>query len=87
MSRWPNLSCAEVKRALKALGFSPAKRAGTSHEQWIKRDGQQFHKVTVDCPKEPFTLDLADSMAKQAGITRRELYRAADKKRKWHWIW
>ncbi len=87
MSRWPPLTCPEVKRALKVLGFKPAPRAGTSHEQWEKRDVGRLYKVTLDCPKAPFSLDLIDSMAVQAGTNRRGLYRAADRRRKWDWLW
>lgn len=87
MTRWPPLTCADVKRALKALGFSPTPRKGTSHEQWERRDAQRLYKVTVDCPKAPFSLDLIDSMAKQAGVSRGDLYRAADKQQKWRWLW
>lgn len=87
MSRWPPLDCTDIKRALKELDFVPAPRTGTSHEQWVRRDAQRLYKVTVDCPKAPFSLDLIDSMAKQAGVSRRDLYRAADKRQKWRWLW
>lgn len=86
MSRVPPLTCDEVKHALTQLGFSPAPRQGGSHEQWLKTtDGRRF-KVTVDCPKAPFSPPLIASMAHQAGITVADLYRAADKKRKWSWL-
>jgi len=87
MSRWPPLECSDVKKALKRLGFEPRPQKGTSHEQWVKRDGGRLFKVTVDCPKSPFSLTLVDSMAAQAGISRRQLYQAADKKKKWTWLW
>jgi predicted RNA binding protein YcfA (HicA-like mRNA interferase family) len=85
--RWPPLTCADVKRALTALGFSPEPGRGTSHEQWSRVENDRKLKVTVDCPKAPFCLDLIDSMASQAGVSRAELYRKADKKKKWHWLW
>ena len=87
MTRWPPLTCAEVKSALKRLGFSPRSSKATSHEQWERRDAQRLYKVTVDCPKAPFSLDLIDSMAKQVGVSRGDLYRAADKRQKWRWLW
>ncbi|MFP4246192.1 MAG: type II toxin-antitoxin system HicA family toxin [Halochromatium sp.] len=71
MSRWPPLTCHEVKRALKALGFQPIPSRGTSHQQWERRTEGRLYKVTVDCPKAPFSLDLIDSMARQAGTTRK----------------
>lgn len=49
----PPLTCAEVKAALKRLGFEPLPRTGTSHEQWAKTEGGRRFKVTVDCPKQP----------------------------------
>ena len=87
MSHWPPLTCAEVKAALNALGFSPEPRKGTSHEQWIKTTPERRYKVTVDCPKSPFSLTLIDAMAAQAGVSRQQLYQAADKKRKRNWLW
>lgn len=66
MSHWPPLSCDDVKRALKQLGFFPEPRKSSSHEQWIKNSNGQRLKVTVDCPKAPFSLTLIDSMAHQA---------------------
>lgn len=50
-------------------------RSGTSHEDWVKTDERgRFFKVTVDCPKAPFSQDLIKSMAKQAGVTKQEIY-------------
>lgn len=73
---FPPLSCKDVKRILKELGFTPRPSKGTSHEQWVKYDdkGNLLGKVTVDCPKQPFGPDLVSSMAKQAGVSKREFY-------------
>ena len=68
------LTCKEVKTILKNLGFTPRPRKGTSHEQWTKETDNTFHKVTVDCPKSPFTQTLISSMAKQAGVSKRTFY-------------
>jgi hypothetical protein len=38
-----------------------------------RRSALQGH---VDCPKEPFTGDLVASMARQAGVSKREFYAA-----------
>jgi predicted RNA binding protein YcfA (HicA-like mRNA interferase family) len=70
--RWRPLNCREVKRILKNLGFEPRPRKGTSHEQWVKDSGGVRYKVTVDCPKAPFSPDLIKSMASQAGVSKRE---------------
>jgi predicted RNA binding protein YcfA (HicA-like mRNA interferase family) len=75
--KYPPLTCRDIKKALKVLGFKQRPSGATSHEQWVKFEGGEIHKVTVDCPKEPFGHDLIKSMAKQAGVTRDELYRAA----------
>jgi len=71
----PPISCADFKAILKQLGFSPRpNKSGTSHEQWIGNVGGRFRKVTVDCPKAPFTQDLIASMAKQAGVSKKQIY-------------
>jgi len=75
----PPLTCAQVKAILKILGFEPRPQRGTSHEHWVKRDNGQFFKVTVDCPKSPFSHDLIRSMARQAGINVNLFYAALKK--------
>jgi predicted RNA binding protein YcfA (HicA-like mRNA interferase family) len=74
--RYPPLTCRDIKRILTNLGFSPRPGKGTSHEQWVKTAGGRLYKVTVDCPREPFTGDLVASMARQAGVSKREFYAA-----------
>lgn len=78
---FPPLTCKEVKAALKHLGFAPRPQKGTSHEQWVKYspDGRLLGKVTVDCPKQPFSQILIASMAKPAGVSKKEFYAAARK--------
>jgi predicted RNA binding protein YcfA (HicA-like mRNA interferase family) len=61
----PPLSCADVKRILRSLGFAPLPRKGTSHEQWAKTENGKRFKVTVDCPKQPFSHNLIRYMAAQ----------------------
>lgn len=80
--RWRPLEYREVKQILKNLGFEPRPRKGTSHEQWVKYSERGLYKVTVDCPKAPFGPDLIKSMASQAGVSKREFYRALDKKKR-----
>jgi predicted RNA binding protein YcfA (HicA-like mRNA interferase family) len=79
-SQHPPLTCVEVKQLLKNLGFVQRhKKAGTSHEDWIAEKFRgQFRKVTVDCPKAPFSQDLIKWMARQAGVTKKEFYAALD---------
>ena len=72
------LTCKEVKAILKKLGFTPRPRKGTSHEQWVKDTNQRRYKVTVDCPKAPFSQDLVTFMANQAGLTKKQFYRELD---------
>ncbi|MCX7183963.1 MAG: type II toxin-antitoxin system HicA family toxin [Nitrosospira sp.] len=70
----PPLTCKDVKKILAALGFSPRPKKGTSHEQWVKQTGGNLFKVTVDCPNAPFSQDLIGSMARQAGVTKKQFY-------------
>lgn len=73
---FPPLTCDDVKRILREMGFTQQKsKSGSSHAQWVKDVGGKRHKVTVDCPKAPFTQFLIDSMARQAGSSKREFYR------------
>jgi predicted RNA binding protein YcfA (HicA-like mRNA interferase family) len=70
------LTCKEVKSILKKMGFVPRPQRGTSHEQWVKYDdaGNLLAKVTVDCPKAPFSQDLITFMAMQAGVSKKDFY-------------
>jgi len=70
----PPISCSEFKEILTKMGFAPRAGKGTSHEQWIATINGTFRKVTVDCPKAPFSQDLISSMAKQAGVTKAIIY-------------
>ena len=70
----PPLTCKQVKKILSSLGFSPRPKKGTSHEQWVKDESGRRLKVTVDCPNAPFSPDLVSSMAKQAGVTKKQFY-------------
>ena len=76
---YPPLTCKEVKDILRAMGFAFRDQTG-SHEQWIRDDSRGFFKVTVDCPKAPFSQILIDSMARQAGVTKKQFYAARNKR-------
>jgi hypothetical protein len=70
----PPITCADFKDILKRLGFEPRpKKKGTTHEDWVSKDGP-FRKITVDCPKAPFSQDLIKSMAAQAGVSKARIY-------------
>jgi predicted RNA binding protein YcfA (HicA-like mRNA interferase family) len=72
---YPPLTCSEFKDILLKLGFQKRKsRSGSSHEQWVATIDDCFRKVTVDCPKAPFSPDLISSMARQAGTTKKRIY-------------
>ncbi|MDQ3288018.1 MAG: type II toxin-antitoxin system HicA family toxin [Pseudomonadota bacterium] len=75
-SQHPPLTCKQVKTILKNLGFAARPQNGTSHEQWVREDSRGFFKVTVDCPKQPFTGDLVKWMAAQAGLSKKAFYKA-----------
>lgn len=77
---YPPLTCSDVKRILAKLGFSARTGRGGSHEQWVKDtpDGHRL-KVTVDCPKSPFSQTLISSMARQAGLSKKAFYAVLDR--------
>jgi predicted RNA binding protein YcfA (HicA-like mRNA interferase family) len=70
---YPPLTCKDVKRILKVLGFVFRNKEG-SHENWVRELPKPFRKVTVDCPKAPFSQMLIESMASQAGVSKKEFY-------------
>ncbi|RQW89923.1 MAG: addiction module toxin, HicA family [Geobacter sp.] len=76
-SKHPPLTSRDVKRGLTKLGFAFRNQKG-SHEQWVKIVDGRIFKVTVDCPKEPFTHDLIKSMASQAGVSKKDFYAACN---------
>ncbi|MCP5019796.1 MAG: type II toxin-antitoxin system HicA family toxin [Ketobacter sp.] len=77
--QYPPLECRDVKKILQNLGFTPRPRKGTSHEQWVRDDDERRYKVTVDCPKAPFSQKLIGYMARQAGVSKREFYAVLNK--------
>jgi hypothetical protein len=72
-AHYPPLTCKEVKQILKNLDFWPLPRTGTSHEKWTNIN---HRSVTVDCSKEPFGAILMKYMANQAGVSKKEFYKA-----------
>ncbi len=66
-----------MKKILKFLGFEKREQAG-SHEQWIRDDSGRRYKVTLDCPKAPFSQDLIEYMAAQAGVTKKRIYQVLE---------
>ena len=72
---YPPLTYKDIKMILTYLGFIARPRKGTSHEQWVKEENGMLYKVTVDCPKSPFSQTLIKSMAEQAGMKKRDFYR------------
>jgi predicted RNA binding protein YcfA (HicA-like mRNA interferase family) len=73
--RYHPLTCKDVKKILTYLGFVARPQKGTSHEQWVKEENGRLYKVTVDCPKAPFSQTLIKSMAEQAGLKKKDFYR------------
>lgn len=67
------LTCKEVKRILRALGFEFCRQKG-SHEHWKAEVDGKMRLVTVDCPKQPFTSPLLDSMVRQSGYPIKRWY-------------
>lgn len=83
----PPLSAKEVVKALLMLGFVYRKPTGggSSHDHYVGEFRGKFRKVTVDEPKAPFSHDLIRSMAKQAGLSKAELYAAVKGKTPANW--
>lgn len=77
-SHHPPLTDRQVIGALLLLGFTQRKNNAGSHDSYVGTFRGKFRKVTVDKPKSPFSHDLIRSMAKQAGLSRRELYAAVN---------
>jgi predicted RNA binding protein YcfA (HicA-like mRNA interferase family) len=75
---FPPLTCKDVKAILSCLGFIFDTQKG-SHEHWVLIKNGKKYKVTVDCPKSPFSQILINSMAKQAGLSKKDFYRVFKK--------
>lgn len=78
-SQRPPLGYHDVIQGLGKLGFSPRPRKATSHEQWTRVGDGRLFKVTVDKSKSPFGHFLVKSMARQAGISVPDFYKACGK--------
>ena len=78
-ARRPPLEYRDVVRGLSVLGFEKRPQKATVHEQWIKTAKDRRYKVTVDKSKAPFGQFLVRSMAKQAGLSLGDFYKACGK--------
>ncbi len=78
-SKYPPLEYRDVIRGLKKLGFELRHTKATFHEHWVKVVNGALFKVTVDRPKAPFSQMLITSMAAQAGVSKKEFYKACQK--------
>ena len=67
------------------LGFTRQAAGSGSHEHYVGTFRGRFSKVTVDCPKAPFSPILIKSMSDQAGISKRELYSAVSGDKPTNW--
>jgi predicted RNA binding protein YcfA (HicA-like mRNA interferase family) len=73
------LTCKEVKRILRSLGFEFQRQKG-SHEHWKAVVKGKMRLVTVDCPKEPFVAPLLTLMVEQSGYSKDEWYQQLPKR-------
>lgn len=77
------LNCRDVKSTILWLGFQFKSQKG-SHEHYHGEFNGVYRKVTIDCPKAPFTGFLIRSMASQAGLGSRQFWElCADSKKKY----
>jgi len=67
-----------MKAGLTKLGFSFSSQKG-GHEQWTADN--PYRKVTVDSHHAPFHRELFKSMANQAGVSKKELFRCCTEKK------
>jgi len=72
---WPPLELREVEAILRALGLSRTHHEG-GHAFWKGTRHGRPCKVTVDAKCAPFSVDLLQSMCKQANSNRTEFYGA-----------
>lgn len=72
---WPPLELREVQAILTALGFKYSHSEG-GHDFWKGSHNGRPCKVTVDPKCAPFSIDLMQSMCRQANCNRAEFYGA-----------
>ena len=72
--KYPPIKHKDAVRGVKKLGFVKRKSKATSHEQWVSDN--PFRKVTLDKHHSPYCGDLLNSIIKQAGVSRKEFYKA-----------
>lgn len=75
----PQLSARDVERGLRLHGFEEKPGTGTSHVKWVKIHNGEKLTVTVDAHLEPFSEILVSSMAKQAGMNKKQFQRMCAK--------
>jgi predicted RNA binding protein YcfA (HicA-like mRNA interferase family) len=78
-SRNPPLNYRDVVKGLKKLGFELQPKRATGHEQWRKVENGHLYKVTVSKHIAPFGQDIIKSMARQAGVKKKDFYKACGK--------
>ena len=74
--RYPPLEYRDIRTILTRLGFIKQPRKATSHEQWINNVEGRLYKVTVSRHRGAYGHELIASMAKQAGVSKRQFYAA-----------
>jgi hypothetical protein len=61
----------KLKQPLKIWDLNPKNRMGLLTNIGKKIVNGKLYKVTVDCPKAPFSETLVKSMAAQAGVSKK----------------
>ena len=74
---YPCLTCAEVKVALRTLGFVLRNQEG-GHEQWVLDHAAGRRKVTVACHNQPFCRTIMKYMIAQSQFTKHQFYDAVE---------
>jgi predicted RNA binding protein YcfA (HicA-like mRNA interferase family) len=73
------LTYKDVETGLKNLGFVLQPQKASGHEQWEKELQSTKFKVTVSKHLAPFSIRLVGYMARQAGVSKKEFYKACGK--------
>ncbi len=72
MGRVAPLTHRDAVQISRKLGSAERAQKATSHTQWVKENGNNLLKVTLDEHNSPYTKKLLKSIASQAGMSVRD---------------
>jgi len=82
MPKYPPLKYRDALKALRKLNFYQSKGRGTSHQTWLRPEGDKFYAVTLAFhgSNEEIKRGTLSSIIRQSGVSKKRFYRAAGKK-------